>query len=816
MNQALPRIDDHEQYIYGPDPDGGFGALETAAGVLPLQAMDIGARITGLSCTQTVSQTFVNAFDNPLEATYIFPLPSRAAVTRFRLKVADRVIEGELKERQQARREYEQAIQDGHRAALAEEDRPSVFSMQVGNTMPGEAAHVELELSGPLTYFDGEAEFRFPFVVAPRYIPGIALDGASVGDGVAVDTNVVPDASRISPPVLLPGFPNPVQLSLEVKLDGGGLPVSDIRSSLHAISKQEDDSGTWTIALYPGERLNRDFILRFNVAADTIRTNLAVVPDEDGSEGTFQLTLVPPAGAAEITPKRDVVFILDRSGSMGGWKMVCARRALGRMVDTLTDRDRFAVLAFDTVVELPPGRDARRLQPATNRDRFRTVEWLGQVDARGGTEMAEPLNAAVKMLEPDGTDTDKIIVLVTDGQVGNEDHILKQLGKKVEQIRIFTLGIDRAVNEGFLQRLATAGGGHCELIESEDRLDEVMDRTHRRIATPVLTDLVIKIRGATLQPDSITPLRSPDLFAGTPAVIAGRYRSREDDITIDVAAKHNSETWTATVTGQESANTAISHIWARNRIRDMEDLMVSGCAGEDLEDAITGTSLRFGVLCRYTAFVAVDKSQTITADGKPIGVTQAVEPAEGWDMLQEAECTLSQSRMATMAATFKGKPPCSAPPEAFIREGKRARVRGGRSLRLRSGSPARECPKRNGGLISNLLGAIFDHDADDQVEAPEAPQPSMPLEDTLKRLAEIIEDLHQALEQGTDSLAQALFDHRTELRLLSQALRGHDSTDVADVLDGITQQLDGSPPDAAATVKLWEQLERLQTRLPKS
>src|SRR5580704_5669942 len=242
------------------DDDKGFGALVTPQGPLPLKTLDVHTNIEGLIAETSLTQTFVNTHKEPLEATYIFPLPDRAAVTRFRLEVAGRIVEGELKERAAARREYDQAIQDGHRAAITEEERPGVFTMRVGNLPPGETATVRLSLTGPLPYSDGEATFRFPLVVAPRYIPGVALPGPSVGDGVAPDTDAVPDASRISPPVLLPGFPNPVRLSLSVEFAASGLPPVGLRSSLHTVAEQREGRFR-RVELLPDERLDRDFIL---------------------------------------------------------------------------------------------------------------------------------------------------------------------------------------------------------------------------------------------------------------------------------------------------------------------------------------------------------------------------------------------------------------------------------------------------------------------------------------------------------------------------------------------------------------------------
>ena len=657
MKKSLPEMLDEEiTHCPSAEEDSGFGALTTERGCLPLKALDVQARIDGLIARTTLTQTFVNTHAEALEATYIFPLPDRAAVTRFRLEVAGRIVEGELKERGAARQEYEQAIQKGHRAAITEEERPGVFTMRVGNLPPGEEATVRLTLTGPLPYSDGEATFRFPLVVAPRYIPGVPLPGAVVGGGVAPDTDAVPDASRISPPVLLPGFPNPVRLGLSVEVPLSSLQPSDFRGSLHTIVESEDND-TKLFRLQPGERLDRDFLLRFRIGQDRLVTSLSLQPDRDGPEGTFLLTLIPPVPKTGQPMGRDVVFVLDRSGSMAGWKIVAARRALARMVDTLSEHDRFAVYAFDDRIETPPEFGGSHLVAATNRLRFRAVEFLAKIDSRGGTEMAEPLNRAVNELSREkATGRERILVLVTDGQVGNEDQILRHLGQRLKGIRVFTLGIDRAVNAAFLRRLADLGGGRSELVESEDRLDEVMDSVHRHIGTPVLTGLRLEPAGLKFQPESVVPGRLPDLFAGTPLLLSGRYRGDADGAIALQARDAAGQMWSAEVRGRRVDNPALTTVWARRpAARDGGSLRHRhGRIRTALEREIVATSLRFGVLCRFTAFVAVDRSEVVNPGGQVHGIVQPVEQPAGWASIPPCAALLRVSTSYVSGA----KRPC--------------------------------------------------------------------------------------------------------------------------------------------------------------
>ncbi len=387
------------------------------------------------------------------------------------------------------------------------------------------------------------------------------------------------------------------------------------------------------IRLFPGERLDRDFILRFRLGDTNIRSTLTLHPDSSGEPaGTFALTVVPPLESAEQPARRRAVaFVLDRSGSMEGWKIVAARRAVARMIDTLRDCDRFCVIAFDNRIQAPPGLPGG-LASATDQNRFRAVEYLAGVGARGGTLMAGPLERAVNVLsERPAEEEDRVLVLITDGQVGNEDQILSTLGKRLKSIRVFTLGIDRAVNEGFLRRLAERGGGACELVESESRLDEVMQSIHRRIGTPLLTGLYLESEGISIEPGEVVPRRLPDLFSGSPLLILGRSSGRSEASLLIHATDARGRAWSETLPANPRDNPAIASAWARGQIRQVEDRYAAGDGDRaTLERTIVALSLKFQVLSRFTAYVAVDHSQTVNRGGALHQIVQPVETPSGW------------------------------------------------------------------------------------------------------------------------------------------------------------------------------------------
>lgn len=613
-----------------PFPWPGLG---DETGPLPLQATEVSGTVTGLGLRITLRQRFRNDRRTPIEAVYVFPLPDRCAVTALTATLGGVEVHGVLSERGAAREAYEEAVAAGSRAALVEQERGDVFTATLGNLPPGEDATVELTLTGFLAVDDGLATLRFPLVVGERYVPGAPLDRPGVGHGQAPDTDQVPDASRISPPRIPTRLAAGISVDLLVDPGGLGGPLPELSTTPGLLATPEGESWrlTGTAALVP----DHDLVVRFPVgtASDTVSTALLAADSDDPSAGTWQIVLAPDDDRRTAMRPRDVVVLLDRSGSMAGWKIVAARRAAARIVDALGVADRFAVLAFDHVVESgPTPRDdtPAGLRPGTDRDRFAAGVWLGELAARGGTELAAPLHRAADLLSDPDPSRDRVLVLVTDGQVGNEAAILHTLTTRLGGVRIYALGVDQAVNATFLRNLATLGGGRCDLVDSEDDLDRVLQQLQRRIAPPLAQALAVTAEGIELTPGTATPT-APDLFPAGPTVLTGRWT------TAGAAAP---ERVTFTVTGQDRAGNlvewrpavhrvdtdadALRTTWARGRVAEAENAFD---AHGGPTAPIVELSLAHGVLSRFTAWLAVGPGGVI---GETVTVAQPVPQAAGW------------------------------------------------------------------------------------------------------------------------------------------------------------------------------------------
>ena len=616
-------------------PDAGdagrpLGALEVrrdgATLALPLASVEYRASVCERIADVTLTQTFENPFAEHLEAVYVFPLAGGAAVRSFELAVAGRTIRGVVKERAEARAEYRRALEAGKRAAMLEQERDNVFTVQVGNLPPGERAVVTISYSERLELFDdGRAELRLPLVVAPRYTPGAALDRENAGRGVEDDTDQVPDASRVTPPRLAAGSTAGPSVAVEVAFAGGDL--ADLASSQHATAVALGGGGVVVRLAKATERANRDFVLRWRFAGDRVRTSLAVY--RDPSRGLFGMLTVaaPPPGEGRAAA-RDVLFLLDRSGSMGGLKMRSAARACEILLQSLGPADRYAIAAFDTTVEWMGG--APRFVAADETGIHAGGAYLRAVEARGGTEIALALGAAFDAIPP-AADRAPIVVVLTDGEVTNESAVLDLVRRRAGATRLFAVGIDTAVNDALLKRLAATGRGTALLVEPGAELEQAMAAIAREIGVPEVVDLAVEDLDAGLLKPEQAPERFPDLFAGRAATVFLRLESF-GAVRLRGQRARGGE-YVEEVRAVEVDAPAIAHLWARSRVTDLEDRYRAEQGGRDaLKREIVALSIAHQIVTRFTAYLAVDDAEAVNPGGAVREIVQPVDMPDEWEM----------------------------------------------------------------------------------------------------------------------------------------------------------------------------------------
>ncbi len=603
---------------------------------LPLAGIDISAKIIDRAASVTIKQKFRNPYKDFLEATFIFPLAGGIAVDRFEMRVGDRVLVGNVEERQEARKIYAQALEAGKRTALLEQERDDVFTVSVGNLVPGEEVEITLTYSERLPYFaSGKTELRLPLVVAPRYIAGNPLASDPVGKGIETDTDVVPDASRISPPRLVPGVDPSVSLNIQVELclDSADS-LADLTCSQHATSTSISDGAITVTLSRTDELLNRDFVLNWRLAASEIKSRLYLLPDTTSENDHFgMLSIVPPLTDSELKSPRDIVFVFDRSGSMGGLKIVSAARACSLLLESLTPADRFAIATFDSQIEWLGGSSIGIFYEADEGGLERGHKFLHEVFARGGTELDPALSSVLDSISNRADQSrEPIVVLLTDGEIGDESRVLKQVQKQAQNVRIFTLGIDTAVNSGFLKRLAQVGRGTCALVQPGDQLVGAVSDLAREIGVPLVTDIQLSCENDQLVLSDLTPSPTPDLYAGRAVNLFFRAKGKVDDASISIKGKRIDGAEFAEVAQiVPSSVPAIAKLWAKSFVMSLEDSYREGTGDQTrLKTEIVNLAKTHQLLTKFTAFVLVDE-QAVNKDGTRRAVVQPVHEPALWE-----------------------------------------------------------------------------------------------------------------------------------------------------------------------------------------
>lgn len=619
--------------------------LETEKGVaVPLRGVKVEASVLGAHARVLVKQHYCNEEANPVEAIYTFPLPSDATLTGFAMTCKGRRLDGQVRDREEAFREYDEALWKGHGAALLDQERANVFTASVGNLLPGEETVIEVEYIQRLLADEGALRFVLPTLVAPRYMPGVPA-GDRTGGGWADPTTAVPDADRISPPIGDVRYGLALDLTFAVDAD------LEIESPSHAIRAQRE-ADHWRVRFEQDEvALDRDIVIVARNVRQGPVTGIACHRTGAGP-GTFALTVVPDLFDAQVRREsQHVVFVLDTSGSMDGSSLPPAKAALKLCLRHLREGDRFHVIEFNSTHSSFTA-DAVAF---TQANLEKADQWVNGLQATGGTEILEPLVQAVRAAG------DGIVVLLTDGLVGNErevlDAVLEARGSR--QARVFSLGIGTNISDALLRDLARRTGGAVESIHPGERIDEKVVAQFSRALARRVTDVALKF--VDVEVSDLAPSPAPCLLDSEPWTLFGRYteagRGR-----VEIRGELDGEPFSLDVPvalAEEARAEALPKLWASERIRDLEASEIGARRSAALQQRIKQLAVEAGIASEYTSFVVVETREADRlATGQPVTRYVPVNAPAGWAMFHP---------VAPPAAVMSASPSYASAPRRFYR-----------------------------------------------------------------------------------------------------------------------------------------------------
>jgi Ca-activated chloride channel family protein len=602
---------------------------------IPLKGVEVDGEVLGAHARVRVRQRYCNESGRAVEAVYTFPLPADATLTAFAMTCAGRRLEGSVKEREAAFHAYDDAVVAGHGAALLEQERSNVFTATVGNLLPGEETLVEVEYVQRVTADEGSLRWMIPTLVAPRHIPGSA-EGDRTAHGEHAPTDRVPDADRITPP-------RAAEVGYGLKLDllfDLGREVK-VESPSHAIAAVAEGARVRVRFAQAQVALDRDVVLTARGLGSLASQAAGVVAHRaPGSDGYLALSVVPDLAGYGGAAARGVtaVFVVDVSGSMAGDSLREARAALRLCLRHLRAGDRFNVIAFSTshvAFEREP-------VPFTQASMASADLWINGLSANGGTEMLEPLVLATAMAGSGG-----VVMLLTDGEVGNEDEILQAVMKRrgESKARVYSFGIGTNVSDALLRDLARETGAAVEFIHPGERIDEKVVAQFSRAVAPRVTDVTVRFVGVDV--GEVAPSRTPDLVDGEPWSLLARY-TRGGGGTAEISGRWLGETFALRVPvdlPEEVSRPVVAKLWAAERIRDLEDARVEGRRAESMKQRITALAVEHGIASRYTSFVVIEqRSGDRRVSGMPDTVVVPVGLPAGWAMFDQERAATEKVR----------------------------------------------------------------------------------------------------------------------------------------------------------------------------
>lgn len=639
---SAPSIAHAEQVVSTQDTPGGqLVPVEEMADTVvefPLKHTSVHADITGYVAEVEVEQHYVNPYEEPIEAVYIFPLPQDSAVYDMEMVIGDRVVGSEIYKREQAKQIYEQAKNQGQRAGLLEQERPNIFTQSVANILPGDEITITIRYSQTLAFEDTDYEFVFPMVVGPRYIPGEWIEENFISS--------VTDFERLNPPVVKAGTRSAHDIDVTVNLNTGSIPLKSITSNTHDIDVSRNGEFEGVVTLQPQDTIpNKDFVLKYSLTQDAPDIALFTHNPSDGEDGYFTLMVQPHTNydVSEVTPK-EVFFMVDASGSMRGTPIEKAKESMLQAITNLNPEDTFYIMKFASSTE------KLSVKPLTNTPEniLNGIQFINDIDAGGGTQMLPGIIDSLDYPHDEGKL--RLIVVMSDGQIGNETQILEKIENSLgDQSRLFSFGIGASPNRYLMDNMARIGRGSSYYVSNDEESEVVVDDFYERIESPLLTDLHIDWGDMTVS--EIYPNLVPDLFAGQPLYVHGRYSGppsstisvsgRVADVDIgafsvvrrafggeaDVSRADTLLTLDANFPTEQDENEWVGRSWARSKITSLTDAMFTGTS-QTLIDQITQLGLQHRLVTDYTSFVAVEEG-IVNESGEVTRVAIPVELPDG-------------------------------------------------------------------------------------------------------------------------------------------------------------------------------------------
>ncbi|MEW8506505.1 MAG: marine proteobacterial sortase target protein [Candidatus Thiodiazotropha sp.] len=591
----------------------------------PLLQSDLQIDINGMLARVRVEHLFRNPSQSWMEGSYQFPLPESSAVERLRMQIGERLIEGRIEERRVAQRIYTKARDEGRKASLLKQQRENIFSVSLGNIAPYEEIRIAIEFQQQVHYGNGRFELRMPLVVAPRYIPGKPLASERLATrafaGWAPDTDQVMDASQITPPVMDPSYGKINPLSIRIRLNAG-IPLQRVDSHYHPMLETVDEQGVVNLRLVDGAvPAERDFLLSWQPEPGSAPRSAHFTDQWQGDEYALVM-IMPPEGDRLGEPlQRDLVFVIDHSGSMHGPSMDQAKAALRLAIGRLKNSDRFNLIGFNS--------HSRSLfsspLPANRENLRRALRFIDRLQAEGGTEMLPALEMALR--DRDEAGRLRQVVFLTDGSVGNEKALFELIRRRLGESRLFTIGIGSAPNSLFMQRAAEYGRGSFSYIGDLNEVAERMQTLFEKLEHPAMTHIDIAWQGPG--DIEIEPQRLPDLYRGEPLMISIRGRRLRGSLVLE--GSRGKDSWHQVLDLASSGEeTGLHALWARRRIAGLLALPADEIAADAKRQAVVDLALKHQLISPYTSLVAVERRSSRPQGEHLEGGLMPVNLPAGW------------------------------------------------------------------------------------------------------------------------------------------------------------------------------------------